>query len=245
MVSHHHCCAGIIPARAGFTPPACVTPHFYADHPRSRGVYSVLAEESFSALGSSPLARGLRPSGQAARALALDHPRSRGVYWVMICAICWVEGSSPLARGLRSYPTPPHSPAPDHPRSRGVYSMRSPRLMRLAGSSPLARGLRARWGMPGATHGIIPARAGFTRHIQPHRRLEGDHPRSRGVYLVQENQNGAGQGSSPLARGLRRRRQGAVPAPGIIPARAGFTSARVVRQLALRDHPRSRGVYLV
>ena len=213
------------------------------DHPRSRGVYATLSRRFRLVSGSSPLARGLRreedrlrhrPGIIPARAgftcwrrvtgcLTRDHPRSRGVYGQMLQRLATNLGSSPLARGLRSYPTPPHSPAPDHPRSRGVYSMRSPRLMRLAGSSPLARGLRARWGMPGATHGIIPARAGFTRHIQPHRRLEGDHPRSRGVYLVQENQNGAGQGSSPLARGLRRRRQGAVPAPGIIPARAGFT----------------------
>ena len=50
-------------------------------------------------------------------------------------------------------------------------------------------------------------------------------------------------GSSPLARGLRRRVSGAGVCGGIIPARAGFTHHRARHHLPLRDHPRSRGVY--
>ena len=50
-------------------------------------------------------------------------------------------------------------------------------------------------------------------------------------------------GSSPLARGLR----GAAPrqgvGAGIIPARAGFTTAAACPRRASWDHPRSRGVY--
>ena len=51
------------------------------------------------------------------------------------------------------------------------------------------------------------------------------------------------RGSSPLARGLRRRsrRQGRIH--GIIPARAGFTNPRAFEKGIGRDHPRSRGVY--
>ena len=49
----------IIPARAGFTghPDSRLPPD--PDHPRSRGVYDVVAEAVISARGSSPLARGL------------------------------------------------------------------------------------------------------------------------------------------------------------------------------------------
>ena len=50
-----------------------------------------------------------------------------------------------------------------------------------------------------------------------------DHPRSRGVYPRDPVAGGAGSGSSPLARGLRRP-----------------VAVRAIRSL---DHPRSRGVY--
>ena len=50
-------------------------------------------------------------------------------------------------------------------------------------------------------------------------------------------------GSSPLARGLRRRVVVGVGDAGIIPARAGFTVAVVVVIGVSPDHPRSRGVY--
>ena len=52
---------GIIPARAGFTAPATAPPATPLDHPRSRGVYHSHANTSSAVVGSSPLARGLRP----------------------------------------------------------------------------------------------------------------------------------------------------------------------------------------
>ena len=52
------------------------------------------------------------------------------------------------------------------------------------------------------------------------------------------------EGSSPLARGLRRSQSSHRPLPGIIPARAGFTRASPSARPQSRDHPRSRGVYL-
>ena len=52
-----------------------------------------------------------------------------------------------------------------------------------------------------------------------------------------------GQGSSPLARGLRRRQQPAMCTHRIIPARAGFTRPRSPTSTPTWDHPRSRGVY--
>ena len=53
------------------------------------------------------------------------------------------------------------------------------------------------------------------------------------------------RGSSPLARGLRRRTPQRSPADRIIPARAGFTPTAAPKSPASTDHPRSRGVYEV
>ena len=235
----------IIPARAGFT---CCADHWRArdwDHPRSRGVYSSAMPREAVTVGSSPLARGL-PDGPDRRARRLriiparagftrssrtstcgrsDHPRSRGVY-------C-------MARGV------PHALAADHPRSRGVYHLVAPSVSVRNGSSPLARGLRGPAAPRLAAPGIIPARAGFTRSSRtstcgrsdhprsrgvycmargvPHA-LAADHPRSRGVYHLVAPSVSVRNGSSPLARGLRGPAAPRLAAPGIIPARAGFTT---------------------
>ena len=74
------------------------------------------------------------------------------------------------------------------------------------GSSPLARGLLLRVFSVLALIGIIPARAGFTGRALVPTVGAADHPRSRGVYGVED-----------LKAHLERR---------IIPARAGFTSTR-------------------
>ena len=50
----------IIPARAGFTNFTHRGRRRSSDHPRSRGVYTVVKVDSVPSLGSSPLARGLR-----------------------------------------------------------------------------------------------------------------------------------------------------------------------------------------
>ena len=173
------------------------------------------------------------------------------------------RGSSPLARGLlaevsayghangiipaRAGFTPPRHwcsrRSEDHPRSRGVY--RSP--LRITptrpGSSPLARGLRAVKMKDFSPMRIIPARAGFTAGSPPNGSASGDHPRSRGVYGVALEVDPAAVGSSPLARGLRALIRRRPERQRIIPARAGFTSSRMLTPLLTRDHPRSRGVY--
>ncbi len=93
--------------------------------------------------------------------------------------------------------------------------------------------------------GIIPARAGFTGSMPWAWTGTTDHPRSRGVYgFVYSSLKTAG-GSSPLARGLRDRKFMPRRESGIIPARAGFTSWSTSSPAWPRDHPRSRGVYLV
>ena len=173
-------------------------------------------------------------------------------------------GSSPLARGLP--PALPRHPHPgriiparagftlrpaltagfrrDHPRSRGVYiALRFSLTMRW-GSSPLARGLPLGLYVPGYRGRIIPARAGFTPSPRIMFTVNSDHPRSRGVYLVDGEGTHRWRGSSPLARGLLCTRSPGRPASGIIPARAGFTLKQIARDVEATDHPRSRGVYV-
>ena len=172
-----------------------------------------------------------------------DHPRSRGVYSGLSTDQAVSAGSSPLARGLlddvvaitvgdriiparagfTSRPATSMWCTRDHPRSRGVYAVEEN-----------VRG-DPRW--------IIPARAGFT--TGPHCTClpPWDHPRSRGVYVCSEPAEVGGPGSSPLARGLRRRRSRSRRGSGIIPARAGFTAVSPASPWKCGDHPRSRGVY--
>jgi len=52
-------------------------------------------------------------------------------------------------------------------------------------------------------------------------------------------------GSSPLARGLHHHHHLLRRSSRIIPARAGFTKERGRIEISKRDHPRSRGVYLL
>ena len=175
--------AGIIPARAGFTPPPRARRREPGDHPRSRGVYARGCAAWAVRPGSSPLARGL-----------LDGPRGR-------------------LRGRRIIParagfTPNHEnstiPRQDHPRSRGVYVIVMVTQDTGRGSSPLARGLLAFRFRVFVSCWIIPARAGFTGARRRRTRDARDHPRSRGVYATHPGRPRPGCGSSPLARGLRR-----------------------------------------
>ena len=113
-----------------------------------------------------------------------------------------------------------------------------------AGSSPLARGLLKNYASLISVFRIIPARAGFTASPLARGIRVGDHPRSRGVYPYDTRPDEIAAGSSPLARGLL----GTGPAyplgSRIIPARAGFTPSTHWVEGTLRDHPRSRGVYV-
>ena len=91
--------------------------------------------------------------------------------------------------------------------------------------------------------GIIPARAGFTHRDGDLVAVQGDHPRSRGVYGAPSPTLCADRGSSPLARGLPAFFLGGIWEKGIIPARAGFTVLPGYTPGRDVDHPRSRGVY--
>ena len=214
--------AGIIPARAGFTPSCLASLARLRDHPRSRGVYPGRLGRDRRRRGSSPLARGLRRRVATARRCA---------------------GIIPARAGFTRSSTPTRARARDHPRSRGVYAVQPDSVAFLEGSSPLARGLRYAKALSASSIRIIPARAGFTSVIFWPGVQSADHPRSRGVYWRPSRTTPSSAGSSPLARGLLR--DGAVRAGGrgIIPARAGFTRPTESTARCATDHPRSRGVY--
>ena len=193
---------GIIPARAGFTQAAGRNAVRRQDHPRSRGVYPLWRKLYSAPLGSSPLARGL------------------------LAALAFVVAALriiPARAGFTSSVSSTYFSLPDHPRSRGVYLLTGRERVSVYGSSPLARGLPGRRDRPGGAHRIIPARAGFTMNTTDPYSQAADHPRSRGVYRGRSSTTRRGMGSSPLARGLRRRLAVHDHPPGIIPARAGFT----------------------
>ena len=172
------------------------------DHPRSRGVYARLGPAARGAPGIIPARAGFTSRPGPRRRGRTDHPRSRGVYWCRTRRSPGRRGSSPLARGLPIHMAcesaeqgiiparagfTPSAPSPpswrrDHPRSRGVYPTASHSHPVGAGSSPLARGLHRLTEDQVAGWGIIPARAGFTRHPGRGDAQRRDHPRSRGVY---------------------------------------------------------------
>ena len=192
------------------------------DHPRSRGVYPWGIRRGLPVPGSSPLARGLPVNGVA------------GHFSVRII---------PARAGFTRPSSWPGRSARDHPRSRGVYGNLRAGMEARGGSSPLARGLLAESVQGGAADRIIPARAGFTCPRDGFPCRGRDHPRSRGVYGARDDGGRPGEGSSPLARGLRVVTGLWALWIGIIPARAGFTCHRRWRPVSTRDHPRSRGVY--
>ena len=111
------------------------------DHPRSRGVYASLDAGDPLAVGSSPLARGLRR--------VAEHSRNP-------------VGIIPARAGFTPGSRSPRTTLWDHPRSRGVYPNAEFVTAGDGGSSPLARGLPHDSLHRDADKGIIPARAGFT-----------------------------------------------------------------------------------
>ena len=131
----------IIPARAGFTSKRPPELWPIGDHPRSRGVYQWENVTLPPAVGSSPLARGLRQRKGGP-------PRRRGII--------------PARAGFTTIANIGDVRDEDHPRSRGVYNSRNDSGGGVLGSSPLARGLLNRFLLQCEGTGIIPARAGFT-----------------------------------------------------------------------------------
>ena len=112
---------GIIPACAGSTDEKQMAQAWKKDHPRMRGEHIAIGNELFSVKGSSPHARGARPSG---------HPLGFESGIIPACA-----GSTSRFRARACWPR-------DHPRMRGEHmTVQMPFSLRV-GSSPHARGAR-------------------------------------------------------------------------------------------------------
>ena len=229
-------CRRIISACAGFTARVIATAGFRGDHPRMRGVYGARARGNRRHEGSSPHARGLPDGGHGVGQADRIIPACAG----------FTPGRSRCC-----------SRWGDHPRMRGVYGLPKFGGGVLGGSSPHARGLRSSRYRAFPSPRIIPACAGFTCARPGGPRTPRDHPRMRGVYSATRVLSAQVAGSSPHARGLLCHYLGWVlglriipacagftfPATGIIPARAGFTRYARHKDITIRDHPRTRGVY--
>ena len=110
-----------------------------------------------------------------------------------------------------------------------------------SGSSPLARGAQGRRKETPYAPGLIPARAGSTANLAHPQSRKRAHPRSRGEHLKELGIPVDISGSSPLARGAPPAPCARASADGLIPARAGSTTAIIEPSSPLWAHPRSRG----
>ena len=133
------------------------------------------------------------------------------------------------------------APTAVHPRSRGEHSIRRQRSSAGAGSSPLARGTPSIWWTLGGVLRFIPARAGNTCRTWRRTLPASVHPRSRGEHRLLVDSIDSSAGSSPLARGTRRRSAAMHRHARFIPARAGNTCAVAWKCVPNKVHPRSRG----
>ena len=132
---------GIIPACAGSTCRSAGRAAPHRDHPRVRGEHNVDLHTIASERGSSPRARGARPSGSLLMLSEGIIPACAGSTW-----------------GMRDLGT--H--LGDHPRVRGEHQQGSPPTLPLRGSSPRARGALIPRPPSAIASGIIPACAGST-----------------------------------------------------------------------------------
>ena len=231
----------IIPAYAGSTCFAGISPSHLSDHPRIRGEHRGLGCGSSPLAGSSPHTRGARPP-------RLPHrPRPRII---------------PAYAGSTPFPSPTSTPTGDHPRIRGEHPPGGWRCPQTTGSSPHTRGAPRPPRRSERTTGIIPAYAGSTVDDSwVTGAAAGSSPHTRGAPLT-SLRRGTRSGIIPAYAGSTRtcaagarRAHGSSPhtrgAPisiplgsrgsGIIPAYAGSTEAVRALPAVRADHPRIRG----
>ena len=170
-------------------------------------------------------------------------------------------GLIPARAGNTPWSDSSHSRMSAHPRSRGEHALSSQKEDYPGGSSPPVLGTRHPILSQPSRARLIPARAGNTKQVpaaasgaRAHPRSRGStssparisasppaHPRSRGEHPSPGSPEITIDGSSPLARGTRRRYRRHQFGGRLIPARAGSTiSAR--RQVVFpAAHPHSCG----
>ena len=135
--------------------------------------------------------------------------------------------------------------ARDHPRTRGEYGSVNYLECDIRQSPPHSRGIRIatctwRW-----RAGITPALAGNTLFINVNCQYSRDHPRTRGEYSLKLFWQGLVSGSPPHSRGILYSPISRPSISGITPALAGNTEMKFSIGAGGRDHPRTRGEYLI
>ena len=193
---------GIIPACAGSTFEISQNRGEIRDHPRMRGEHEGAMMLERLDMGSSPHARGAHDVVTVAESTV---------------------GIIPACAGSTHSRRTPMPSTRDHPRMRGEHSPSSDRSSADVGSSPHARGAPTKTRSTTSCRGIIPACAGSTCCRGRYGTPRGDHPRMRGEHYKRLDAQGHRMGSSPHARGARRRCQDTKRGDGIIPACAGST----------------------
>ena len=126
-----------------------------------RGEYVFRHTRRVPAIGSPPLARGIRRTLSETAAKTGITPACAGN----------TAGGAPDLRCNR-----------DHPRLRGEYLFQRYNGLHSAGSPPLARGILISASDCGLLDGITPACAGNTSTSSSSTATHGDHPRLRGEY---------------------------------------------------------------
>ncbi len=152
---------GLIPAGAGNTTERCQAHASPTAHPRRRGEHCGKHSRQRQAWGSSPQARGTRPTIRP--------------YQPLIGLIPAGAGNT----GLERY-WPKHGGA--HPRRRGEHSESLQGVRVMVGSSPQARVTLVLGLERGCGGGLIPAGAGNTGRMRGPGRGGGAHPRRRGEH---------------------------------------------------------------
>ena len=89
--------------------------------------------------------------------------------------------------------------------------------------------------------GLIPAHAGKTLLAELWPDAHPAHPRACGENYLDDAISHGQPGSSPRMRGKQRRRSIRLPGRGLIPAHAGKTTAKDIRDFASGAHPRACG----
>ncbi len=123
---------------------------------------------------------------------------------------------------------------------RGEHTERRSARQKRKGSSPHARGACLVPHAKRCRAGLIPACAGSMPTPTPAESTSAAHPRMRGEHLKNYVESKESAGSSPHARGARRRGGGG-GFGGLIPACAGSALSCSADSLGRRAHPRMRG----
>ena len=166
---------GIIPAHAGNTISASISPRHSGDHPRACGEHDGRIRWGMAGLGSSPRMRGTPPRKFA------SYPS---------------EGIIPAHAG-NTLSGSAHTVTPeDHPRACGEHSGEPGRRVDSLGSSPRMRGTLM-------VIGNTKPHAGNTCYRRQTAPLRRDHPRACGEHPYRIRYVFATAGSSPRMRGTR------------------------------------------